>query len=59
MILSRLPILPPTLRPILQLSGGKFAASDLNDLYRHVVLRSVAFGKMKNLDPPSNSLRQG
>ena len=56
LILSRLPILPPTLRPILQLSGGKFAASDLNDLYRQVVLRSVAFGKMKSLDPPYEAL---
>ena len=36
MILQILPVLPPDLRPLVQLSGGKFASSDLNDLYRRV-----------------------
>ncbi len=40
MILSVLPVIPPDLRPMVQLSGGKFATSDLNDLYRRVINRN-------------------
>ena len=40
LILSRLPVIPPDLRPMVQLDGGRFAASDLNDLYRRVLNRN-------------------
>ena len=40
LILTRLPVLPPDLRPMVQLDGGRFAASDLNDLYRRVINRN-------------------
>jgi len=40
MVLTRLPVIPPDLRPMVQLDGGRFAASDLNDLYRRVINRN-------------------
>ena len=40
MFLTRLPVIPPGIRPIVQLDGGRYASSDLNDLYRHVVVRN-------------------
>src|SRR3972149_7474136 len=40
MVLKVLPVLPPDLRPMVQLSGGRFATSDLNDLYRRVINRN-------------------
>ena len=40
MILTRIPVIPPDLRPMVQLDGGRFAASDLNDLYRRVINRN-------------------
>ena len=40
MILSTLPVIPPDLRPMVQLDGGRFATSDLNDLYRRVINRN-------------------
>ena len=46
MVLNVLPVIPPDLRPMLQLEGGRFAASDLNDLYRHVLNRN---SRMKRL----------
>src|SRR5690606_20735166 len=40
MIITELPVLPPDLRPMVQLEGGRFATSDLNDLYRRVINRN-------------------
>ena len=40
MILDVIPVIPPDLRPMVQLDGGRFAASDLNDLYRRVINRN-------------------
>ena len=40
MVLSVLPVLPPEIRPMVQLDGGRFATSDLNDLYRRVINRN-------------------
>ena len=40
MVLSRIPVIPPDLRPMVQLDGGRFAASDLNDLYRRIINRN-------------------
>ena len=43
MILTSLPVLPPDLRPLVPLDGGRFATSDLNDLYRRVINRNNRF----------------
>ena len=52
MVLSVLPVLPPDLRPMVQLDGGRFATSDLNDLYRRVINRNNRLIKFqKNLAP--------
>ena len=40
MMLTQLPVLPPDLRPLVSLDGGKFAVSDVNDLYRRVINRN-------------------
>ena len=52
MILSRLPIIPPDLRPMVQLDGGRFAASDLNDLYRRVINRNNRLKKLMSIGAP-------
>ena len=52
MILTRLPILPPDLRPMIQLDGGRFAASDLNDLYRRVINRNNRLRRLMQLGAP-------
>ena len=52
MILSRLPVLPPDLRPMVQLDGGRFAASDLNDLYRRVINRNNRLKKLMSIGAP-------
>ncbi len=52
MILTRLPILPPDLRPMVQLDGGRFAASDLNDLYRRVINRNNRLRKLMSIGAP-------
>ncbi|MDD5055201.1 MAG: DNA-directed RNA polymerase subunit beta' [Candidatus Peribacteraceae bacterium] len=52
MILTRLPILPPDLRPMVQLDGGRFAASDLNDLYRRVINRNNRLKKLMSIGAP-------
>ena len=52
MILEALPVLPPDLRPMVQLDGGKFAASDLNDLYRRVIMRNNRLKKMIEFGAP-------
>ena len=45
MLISAFPVLPPDLRPMVQLSNGRFAASDLNDLYRRLIYRKLRFDK--------------
>ncbi|MBI3558829.1 DNA-directed RNA polymerase subunit beta' [Candidatus Gottesmanbacteria bacterium] len=57
MILSVLPIIPPDLRPMVQLSGGRFATSDLNDLYRRVINRSNRLKHLMDLGAPEIILR--
>ncbi|MEQ1849684.1 MAG: DNA-directed RNA polymerase subunit beta' [Candidatus Peribacteraceae bacterium] len=52
MILSRIPVLPPDLRPMVQLDGGRFAASDLNDLYRRVINRNNRLKKLMSIGAP-------
>ena len=53
MILRALPVIPPELRPMIQLDGGRFAASDLNDLYRRVINRNNRLKKLFELGAPS------
>jgi DNA-directed RNA polymerase subunit beta' len=52
MILSVLPVIPPDLRPMVQLDGGRFAASDLNDLYRRVINRNNRLKKLLSIGAP-------
>ncbi len=52
MILTVLPVLPPDLRPIVQLDGGRFATSDLNDLYRRVINRNNRLKRLIDLGAP-------
>ncbi len=52
MILTVLPVLPPELRPIVQLDGGRFATSDLNDLYRRVINRNNRLRRLLDLGAP-------
>ncbi len=53
MIMSVLPVIPPDLRPMLQLDGGRFATSDLNDLYRRVITRNNRLRKLLELGTPA------
>ncbi|WP_085520797.1 DNA-directed RNA polymerase subunit beta' [Tuberibacillus sp. Marseille-P3662] len=53
MILEVLPIIPPELRPMVQLDGGRFATSDLNDLYRRVINRNNRLKRLLDLGAPS------
>ena len=53
MILDALPVIPPELRPMIQLDGGRFATSDLNDLYRRVINRNNRLKKLIELGAPS------
>ena len=53
MIITNLPVIPPDLRPMLQLDGGRFATSDLNDLYRRVITRNNRLKKLLELGTPA------
>ena len=53
MILEALPVIPPELRPMIQLDGGRFATSDLNDLYRRIINRNNRLKKLIELGAPS------
>ncbi|TAK04275.1 DNA-directed RNA polymerase subunit beta' [Patescibacteria group bacterium] len=52
MILDALPVIPPDLRPMVPLDGGRFATSDLNDLYRRVINRNNRLKRLKELNAP-------
>ena len=52
MVLDALPVIPPDLRPMVQLDGGRFATSDLNDLYRRVINRNNRLKRMLDLGAP-------
>ena len=53
MCLTVLPVIPPDLRPMVQLTGGRFATSDLNDLYRRVINRNNRLKKLNDLNAPA------
>ena len=57
MMLSALPVIPPDLRPLVPLDGGRFAASDLNDLYRRVINRNNRLKKLQELNAPEVIIR--
>lgn len=53
MIMTVLPVLPPDLRPLVPLEGGRFASSDLNELYRRVLNRNIRLQRLIEIDAPS------
>src|SRR5438874_5424352 len=57
MIFTTLPVLPPDLRPMVQLDGGRFATSDLNDLYRRVINRNNRLKRLLELQAPEIIIR--
>jgi len=57
MVLTLLPVLPPALRPIVQLDGGRFVISDLNDLYRRVINRNNRLRRLMKLGAPEIIIR--
>ena len=57
MIMTVIPVIPPDLRPLLQLDGGRFATSDLNDLYRRVINRNNRLKRLLELGAPDIIVR--
>ena len=57
MIMEVIPVIPPELRPMVQLDGGRFATSDLNDLYRRVINRNNRLKRLLNLEAPDIIVR--
>ena len=57
MIVSILPVIPPELRPLVPLEGGRFAASDLNDLYRRIIIRNNRLKQLMEIKAPDVILR--
>ncbi|MEK7488153.1 MAG: DNA-directed RNA polymerase subunit beta' [Patescibacteria group bacterium] len=57
MFLTALPIMPPDLRPMVQLDGGRYASSDLNDLYRRIINRNNRLKKLLDLNAPEVIVR--
>ena len=57
MFLVRIPVIPPALRPMVALDGGRFATSDVNDLYRRVINRNNRLVKLKEIHAPDVILR--
>src|ERR687897_226768 len=57
MVMTVLPVLPPDLRPLVPLDGGRFATSDLNDLYRRVINRNNRLARLLELKAPENIVR--
>ncbi|ERN39850.1 DNA-directed RNA polymerase, gamma subunit [Rubidibacter lacunae KORDI 51-2] len=57
MVLSAIPVIPPDLRPMVQLDGGRFATSDLNDLYRRVINRNNRLARLQEILAPEIIVR--
>ena len=57
MVINILPVIPPELRPMVQLDGGRFATSDLNDLYRRVINRNNRLKRLQQLNAPDIIVR--
>lgn len=58
MIMDVVPVIPPDLRPMVQLDGGRFATSDLNDLYRRIINRNNRLARLLELGAPDIIVRQ-
>ena len=57
MVLTILPVIPPALRPMIQLEGGRFATSDLNELYRRIITRNNRLLRLLEIDAPQLIIR--
>ena len=57
MVLDVIPVIPPELRPLVPLEGGRFATSDLNDLYRRVIIRNNRLRRLMDIEAPEVILR--
>src|SRR2546425_1935152 len=57
MMLDVIPVIPPDLRPLVPLDGGRFATSDLNDLYRRVINRNNRLKRQQEVDAPGSIIR--
>ena len=57
MVMTVIPVIPPDLRPMVQLDGGRFATSDLNDLYRRIINRNNRLGKFQEMSVPEMIVR--
>ena len=57
MVLDVIPVIPPDLRPMVQLDVGRFATSDLNDLYRRVINRNNRLGRLQEILAPEIIVR--
>ncbi len=57
MFLTRIPVIPPAIRPMVPLDGGRYATSDVNDLYRRVINRNNRLKKLKEINAPDVILR--
>ena len=57
-MLTVIPVIPPDLRPMVQLDGGRFATSDLNDLYRRVINRNNRLKRLIELNAPDDHAEQ-
>ena len=57
MIMDVIPVIPPDLRPMVQLDGGRFATSDLNDLYRRIINRNNRLKRLLELGAPDIIVR--
>ncbi|QEH61262.1 DNA-directed RNA polymerase subunit beta' [Spiroplasma chinense] len=53
MVLHVIPVIPPDIRPIIQLDGGRFTTSEINDLYRRIIIRNERLKKVKSMGAPS------
>jgi DNA-directed RNA polymerase subunit beta' len=57
MVMQYIPVIPPELRPLVPLDGGRFASSDLNDLYRRVIIRNNRLKSLLEIKAPEVILR--
>ena len=57
MVIDILPVIPPEIRPMIQLDGGRFATSDLNDLYHRVINRNNRLKRLQQLNAPDIIVR--
>ena len=54
-----IPVIPPDIRPIIRLDGGRFTASEINDLYRRIIIRNNRLRKLKSINAPMLIINDG